>query len=433
MACFQERRFRRFIALAYGLAAAVCWPRRSVDPVGKVRYYLSARFRKPRASAALGSVSYVVCRVADGDRVERNIASGIKGFDGSVIAREEDRVAFDLMTLYCVVESSLSAEDATIDDIAAAGRRALSGANPYAERIRSYGGKYPVRADVAVIAKTVAGRFDVRRGRETVSETVPAGLLEYFSHCIAAYESDGRPYARSLRSGRQSLRKFTGGADVALGAMDRYFISRYASYLRERVSPATVSFYLAVLRNVVNKAGSEGLLPGSFQWPEGCGPEAPEARGLSAGSPVDIPTLRRIERMDLSEFPLLDLARDMFMFGFYARGMELVDLACLKVSDVCREVLTYRRRGNGSSRAVPLGGKAMAIVAKYSGSDSEFLFPILRRKWVRSYASARAELGAALRGVGERLGLPVRLTFGMSRCSWEALSKSANVAESLIS
>ena len=75
----------------------------------------------------------------------------------------------------------------------------------------------------------------------------------------------------------------------------------------------------------------------------------------------------------------------------------------------------------------------MAIVAKYSGSDSEFLFPILRRKWVRSYASARAELGAALRGVGERLGLPVRLTFGMSRCSWEALSKSANVAESLIS
>lgn len=39
--------------------------------------------------------------------------------------------------------------------------------------------------------------------------------------------------------------------------------------------------------------------------------------------------------------PLLDFARDMFMFSFYTRGMSFVDMAYLKKTDLQNGILTY--------------------------------------------------------------------------------------------
>lgn len=41
-------------------------------------------------------------------------------------------------------------------------------------------------------------------------------------------------------------------------------------------------------------------------------------------------TLRRLSDRDFSQYPHLDMARDLFLFGFYCRGMSFIDILHLK-------------------------------------------------------------------------------------------------------
>lgn len=58
---------------------------------------------------------------------------------------------------------------------------------------------------------------------------------------------------------------------------------------------------------------------------------------------VSLKTIRQIQNLDLSTNPLMDYARDIFMFSFYTRGMSFIDMAYLKKKDLQNGVLSYRR------------------------------------------------------------------------------------------
>ena len=140
-----------------------------------------------------------------------------------------------------------------------------------------------------------------------------------------------------------------------------------------------------------------------------------------------------IERLDLSSDKTLDFARDMFMFGFYAKGMELIDIAMLRKGNLNGNTLTYNRRQKGKERKIELGEKAMSIVEKYRSDDNDYLFPIIQRKWTYSYSTVRNEFADSLNKIGKKLQLPVKLTFSMNIYSWESIIKNINLAEVLVS
>lgn len=56
--------------------------------------------------------------------------------------------------------------------------------------------------------------------------------------------------------------------------------------------------------------------------------------------------IKRIKGLDLSWKPSLELARDIFLFSFYTRGMSFVDMAYLKKRDLKNGILVYRRQKN---------------------------------------------------------------------------------------
>lgn len=62
---------------------------------------------------------------------------------------------------------------------------------------------------------------------------------------------------------------------------------------------------------------------------------------------VPLKVIRRIRDLDLTLSPVLDYARDLFMFSFYTRGMAFVDMAYLKKKDLQNGVLVYRRQKTG--------------------------------------------------------------------------------------
>ena len=394
-------------------------------------FSLSARFRRSRTEGVPGSVYYIIRRGGE----ERNITGSVRGRSEAVMSEAADRIAYDIMTIYCVIEEmTQGGGDVPIDRVRDTASAAIHGQNPYAGRIHGYEGRYPVRDDIARIAKVFSDRFEPRKGPD--SQTAPndiSTLRGYLSALILEYASEGKPSAKSLRSTLRSLEGYMDGTEMPLSTLTGEFVSGYGEYLAGRVSPGTASFYLRNLRTAILRAGREGLLSSGFTWPVEMRTNVPRGGEKAMEPCLGLSAIRQLEGLDLSDDASLGLARDMFMFGFYTHGMELTDIATLTRDNLDGNVLTYRRRLRGRERRVTLGAKAMSIVDRYRDVDREYLFPILRRRWTYAYTTARNGLAESLATIGRRLEPPVRLTFSMNIHSWQSLINTANIAEALVS
>lgn len=393
-------------------------------------FSLTARFRKSRTAGRPGAVYYVIRDTANGCKSERNITSSISGRDVNVISREKDKVAFDLMTIYCVIESMKSAGKYTLDDITEQSRKALFSFNPYRERISTYGTSFPVSKDVASISKLFSDRFKIKKPQVS-ADIERCGLLSYISGLAVEYDNAGKSYAKSLRNFRRSIGAFLSDKDVALESLTSGFVAGYQRYLADRVSGETTAYYMSVFLNVINHARRDVLIHNDLEWPTGVAVKRAGPKDQIHRQSLDIEVMREICRLDLTGEPNLQLTRDVFMFAFYAGGMELVDVANLKVDDLEGNVLTYNRRLKGARRVVVLGDKSMSIIAKYSLPGRKYLFPLIERKWMLAFKTVSEEVSRNLKAIGDRLRNPVKLTFSMNRYTWLNLIKTSPIAELL--
>lgn len=392
-------------------------------------FSLSARFRKSRTPEADGTVYYVIRR----GRTERNITGCLRGKDESTLSEEKGRIAFDLMTIYCVIESLLKENsEITLDEIAIAGTKAILGDNPFAERLTSYAGIYPISGEIASISKKFSDRFERIRLPIQESQNAVMGLIGYISTLISEYKERGKPFARSLRSTQLKLMDYINNAVIPIASITPAFILGYKAYLSDNLSTDTVSFYLRTLRTVLRRAGKDGLLPDGFVWPSNVNLTVSRTSHRSETDSLDIETIHRIENLDLANDRTLDLARDIFLFGFYAKGMELVDVANLKVENLNGNMLTYRRRIKGKERTEVLGNGALSIIRKYQDKSRDYLFPLLQRRWMYSYTTVRSEIAVSLKRIGRMLELPIPLTYSMNIYSWQSIIRNTNIAKLLI-
>ncbi len=391
-------------------------------------FSISVRFRKSRTLGAAGSVYYCIRQ----GKTDRYITGTISGKGESILSEAKEQIAFDLMTIYCVIENLQKRNpNASLDEIVSTSAKALLEHNPYKSRIERYNGKYPISHNVARISKLFSEFFI--REHDAPVKFDNSTLQGFLSSLIQEYSIEGKPYSKSLRSTQRSLEGYLNGKDLLLKDLTEKIVDNYKSYLDNKVSPETASFYLRNLRTALIRAEREQLLPTGFTWPENIKTNIPRPDRKPKNDGLDLKSIRMIERLDLSSDKTLDFARDMFMFGFYTNGMELIDIAMLKRVNLNGNTLTYKRRQKGKERMVPLGDKAMSIIEKYKNEGKEYLFPIINRKWMYSYSTARNEFADSLKKIGMKLHLPVKLTFSMNIYSWQTIMQSANIAELIIS
>ena len=124
-------------------------------------------------------------------------------------------------------------------------------------------------------------------------------------------------------------------------------------------------------------------------------------------------TLLKIANLDLSKSENLDLARDMFMFGFYCRGMELTDIMALTTGNLNGDVLKYRRRGNGKEITLRLDSRALAILNKYESRHWDSLFPLKTLPLIKLNRALKYRVSNWLGKIGEMVGLR-SLSFNMN-------------------
>ena len=227
-----------------------------------------------------------------------------------------------------------------------------------------------------------------------------------------------------------SFIKFNNNEDIMLYEITAEVMEDYERYLKNRnLTMNSISFYMRTLRTVLNKAVKLHLI-------ESIAPFQSVYTGIAqtAKRAIDIDSIKRIKEVDLSLYPHLAYARDIFLLSLSLRGMSFIDMAYLTYDNLRNGYLAYYRRKTGGRLDIRWEQQMQAIIDKYP-KDSRYLLPILTNDADdrQTYKKLSKRINRHLRKVGEMAQLPIPLTMYVARHSWASIAKQKQIPISVIS
>lgn len=259
------------------------------------------------------------------------------------------------------------------------------------------------------------------------------GFLAFARMLIGQLEQIGKTRtAERYTTVINSFGRFRGENEILWDEVNSDLMISYEAYLKSRgVCPNTSSYYMRGLRAIYNRAVEKEMTvqrePFKYVY---------TGIGKTVKRAVPLKVIRQIRDIDLTLFPTMDFARDVFMFSFYTRGMSFIDMAYLKKKDLQNGILSYRRQKTGQQLFVKWEKPMQEIVDKYNTNGTPYLLPIIRDMNAdarRQYKNAAHLVNDKLKKLGVRLGLDIPLTSYVARHGWASIAKSRNIPLATIS
>lgn len=229
-----------------------------------------------------------------------------------------------------------------------------------------------------------------------------------------------------------SFRRFMKEVDPPVCEIDSDMMQSYEAYLSRRGNCRnTISFYMRGLRAIYNHAVDRKITPQNHPFRN---VYTGICKTVKRALPLDF--ISKIKGADLSGKPQLSLARDIFMFSFYMRGMSFVDMAYLRKSDINHGQLIYQRHKTGQQLFIKWEPYMQEIVDKYRDDNSPYLLPIIKDQTLsahRQYKTKAHLINEHLKKLGQLLDLPIPLTAYVARHSWASIASNQNISISTIS
>lgn len=258
-------------------------------------------------------------------------------------------------------------------------------------------------------------------------------LFPFMQETIVQLQKLGKTRtAETYQSALASFMRFREGKDVLISHIKDNLIVAYENSMKASgLSSNTTSFYMRILRAVYNRAVKQGITKQKYPFQYVYTGVAKTRKRA-----VDISIVRRLAEMDLDRNPSAALARDMFLFSFYTRGMSFVDMAYLRKSDLSRGILTYRRRKTGQNLFIRWEKCMDEIVSSYDNPSSFYLLPIITSSDTderQQYINMSHKINHSLKSLGKKLGLPAPLTMYVARHTWANAARKKKIPISVIS
>lgn len=228
------------------------------------------------------------------------------------------------------------------------------------------------------------------------------------------------------------FRRFRNYEDIMLDSITGDTIESFEVWNRNRgIIPNTISFYNRILRAVYNRAVALDEIENRFPFRH-----AYTGIGKTQKRALPIQIIRKIKETDLSEYPAMDYARDMFMLSFYFRGMSFVDMAGLKKENLQSGYIIYRRRKTGQRLSIKFTREMQQIISKYPDNPTDYLLPIITSgscNFRSAYRNMSYRINYNLKNVARLIGLDSCLTMYVARHSWASAAKAKGIPLQVIS
>lgn len=307
--------------------------------------------------------------------------------------------------------------------------------HPHSKELRTLLKRKSLMAEKAILDLDDLGKpYTV----EDIAEKIDLGkrttsFKEFSGRLISQLKKAGRNgNARAYQDSQTAFLVFNKNKDIDLKNITTRKIQQFENHLMEKgLRVNSISFYLRTIRAIYNKAIKEELVNEKYYPFKNfkIKKEATIKRALSKEH------IRSIADIDLSKRKDLELARDLFLFSFYNRGMNFIDICYLTNDVVNNGRIIYRRQKTKQTFTIKITSQTKQLIEKYRGSEpDDYLFPIVKkgREYI-SYRTGVRSLNRKLKTVGEMLELSIPLTSYVARHSWATIAKRSGISTAIIS
>ena len=183
--------------------------------------------------------------------------------------------------------------------------------------------------------------------------------------------------AEQYRGTISSFKTLLGTSHVSMVDVTPSFLYDYEKKAKDHgYSPTTIGIYMRSIRYVCNYCINHEFLVPSFypfgkQKPKYVIPKSKERK--IALDTADMNFFKNAKIKGRKQFYL-----DMFLFSYYAFGMNVIDMLKLEKNDIYDGFIDLTRRKTDNPMKLPLRDEAKKIIAKYNNPDSKYVFGVLK-------------------------------------------------------
>lgn len=234
--------------------------------------------------------------------------------------------------------------------------------------------------------KAIAARLDSSGSAYTVEDVASAfispttirGVVSFTRKLIDDLHKMGKKsISRRYELTLNCFLKYTDEEEVIWDNFNSTLVAGFEEFLRNRgLCRNSTSFYMRNLRSIINRASEP-----DYEVPRNPFKHVYMGVDKTVKRAVSLKTLCKIRDVNLSAYPHLDFARNVFMFSFYTRGMSLVDIAFLRKTDLSNGVITYFRRKTSQQIQVRLENQTRDVMEKLGESATSYLIERFKYDW----------------------------------------------------
>jgi integrase/recombinase XerD len=271
-------------------------------------------------------------------------------------------------------------------------------------------------------------------------------LSEFYSQQITILEQQGRVGLGGLYYEVQRiLNKFK--PDALLSDVNIRFLESFEYWMRNTRGnkDTTISVKMRNLQRVINQAIEDKLFK-LENYPFGEKKYSINKRLNSKTKKIAITLdkIGKLRNLNLELDSALYLAQQMFLFSYYSRGMNFIDMSYLTWQDVSETHINYVRRKTGGQFEIPLNEYNRVILSHYKSKyriKGNFVFPILdlaihhtlQQQYTRKKTALKA-VNDNLKKLAAMIGEPsLKLTTNVGRHTYATGLKRSGANTSYIS
>jgi hypothetical protein len=167
------------------------------------------------------------------------------------------------------------------------------------------------------------------------------------------------------------------------------WVEGFYEYIDDQLlSQSAKHLYIRTFRDICQNAHREGLISNKVFSKGKSADNTDPDRAYIPGTVI----ILQLESADLKEEHALDLARDIFLFSYYADCMPFNSVATLKKSDIYDGMIWYKLHKRSRKQvSITITSVLKKIISKYK-TEGEYVFPLLNNSSLEEGEQCRIQL-----------------------------------------
>lgn len=272
-----------------------------------------------------------------------------------------------------------------------------------------------------------SNKFTYKRFKDlySASDKIDDNVVNVFNSRIAELKQLNKMGTAKMYSDGLTAFKEYASVNTTFDDIDNKFISGFKKHrLNKGNCFNTLATYLRALRAIVYSYYRENSLT------------RPQIEFNIKTEPTRHRALTKEQLKKLMDYtPLSKYEKrtiDIFMFSFYCRGANLMDIAQLKTSNIINNRVEYKRSKTGGLFSIPITPQVQIILDYYQGGN--YLLPVLKngKNIKQDVVNFNRSFNKTIARISKNLELPP-VTFYYARYTFASILKDSNVGIDIIS